>query len=126
MRRFCQGMLINLHLVSRHDLLSLASYAITPAEDHIVIEVVMHAASMPQTVLAVAPAKQARTLQRSCKDLETFAAPVSPASAGLKKWPAELQVLAESAQVFADLFPAAITEEVFSSQVRMVHACAAA
>lgn len=117
-RRFCQGMLINLHLMSRHDLLALTSYAITPSEDHIIIEVSMHAASMPPTVLAVAPSKQLRTLQKDCRDIDTYAHPVNPTAAGLKKWPDLLQVSAESAAVFADLFPSAVTDTVFSTPVR--------
>eukprot|EP00892_Ulva_mutabilis_P011576 jgi/Ulvmu1/8791/UM048_0046.1 len=114
-RRFCQGMLINVRLRSRHDLLALASYAINPCEDHLVIEVSMHAACMPPTVLAVAPAKQLRTLQKDCRDLDTYAATVNPATAGLRKWPELLHVLAESSAVFADLFPPEVTEPLFTS-----------
>lgn len=112
-------MLIDLHLRSRHDLLSLASYAISPAEDTLTIEVSMQPAAMPPTVLAVAPAKALRALQRSRPDLDAFAHTVAPAAlaAHLRRWPAALAAVAESSQVFADLFAPAVVEEIFSSPV---------
>jgi len=103
-RRHCQGLLAEVQLMPRQDLLSMLWCVIFPSEDTITIDVFMHEASMPPLVVVVATPKVAKALQRDAADVQRFTKKINaskdmPAFADDKLW-----VLAEHSGIVHDLF----------------------
>ncbi|EPS68395.1 hypothetical protein M569_06375, partial [Genlisea aurea] len=115
-RRFCSGLLATMELKSRHDLISRLYNAVVPSRDEITFEVYMNDDAMDHVIFALARKKLAKAmLQKEVKDLHKFAALVSPP--GGRKWVAdELQVVAESKEVAAELITEAVLDQVLGEK----------
>ncbi|THU71106.1 hypothetical protein C4D60_Mb08t32050 [Musa balbisiana] len=115
-RRYCQGMLATMELLSRHDLISRALHLVFSKKDTITFEVVMNEDAMDHVVLALARKKTAKMMHKEERDLQRFASPVVAPPAG-RKWVAdELMVVAESKEVAGDLITDVVLDQVFGDK----------
>ncbi|URE42024.1 hypothetical protein MUK42_16115 [Musa troglodytarum] len=115
-RRYCQGMLATMELLSRHDLISRAVHLVLSKKDTITFEVVMNEDAMDHVVLALARKKTAKMMHKEERDLQRFASPVVAPPAG-RKWVAdELMVVAESKEVAGDLITDVVLDQVFGDK----------
>ncbi|CAL9131191.1 unnamed protein product [Musa textilis] len=115
-RRYCQGMLATMELLSRHDLISRALHLVLSKKDSITFEVVMNEDAMDHVVLALARKKTAKMMHKEERDLQRFASPVVAPPAG-RKWVAdELMVVAESKEVAGDLITDVVLDQVFGDK----------
>ncbi|KAG6474317.1 uncharacterized protein At5g49945-like [Zingiber officinale] len=116
-RRYCQGILAKMELLSRHDLLSRALYLVFPKRDTITFEVVMNEDSMDHVVFALAWKKTANAMHKGERDLKKFASTIVAPPAG-RHWVAdELMVVAESKEVAGDMVTDVVLEQVFGHNV---------
>ncbi|KAL0422248.1 UNVERIFIED_CONTAM: hypothetical protein Slati_3247700 [Sesamum latifolium] len=114
-RRFCSGLLATMELKSRHDLISRLYNTVVPCKDEITFEVYMNDEAMDQVVFALARKKLAKTMHKEERDLQRFAALVTPPSG--RKWVAEeLQVVSESKEVAGDLITDVVLDQVFGDK----------
>ncbi|XP_028792330.1 uncharacterized protein At5g49945-like [Neltuma alba] len=114
-RRYCQGLLATMELKSRQDLISSIYNMIVPSRDEITFEVYMNDEAMDHVVFAMAKKKAAKAMQKDVRDLQRFAAPVSPPSG--RKWVAEeLAVISESKEVAGELITETVLEQVFGDK----------
>ncbi|CAL9150313.1 unnamed protein product [Musa hybrid cultivar] len=115
-RRYCQGMLATMELLSRHDLISRALHLVFSKKDTITFEVVMNEDAMDHVVLALARKKTVKMMHKEERDLQRFASPVVAPPAG-RKWVAdELMVVAESKEVAGDLITDVVLDQVFGDK----------
>ncbi|RRT47007.1 hypothetical protein B296_00012574, partial [Ensete ventricosum] len=113
-RRYCQGMLATMELLSRHDLISRALHLVFSKKDTITFEVVMNEDAMDHVVLALARKKTAKMMHKEERDLQRFASPAVAPPAG-RKWVAdELMVVAESKEVAGDLITDVVLDQARS------------
>lgn len=68
-RQYCEGMLVELRLLKRHDLVSVMSQMMRPRSEIIKITVYMDDEDMDNFVFAVLPKKQAPKYQKELQDL---------------------------------------------------------
>ncbi|XP_077553758.1 PAT complex subunit CCDC47-like isoform X1 [Haemaphysalis longicornis] len=96
--RLCvEGMLVELRLLKRQDLLSLIAQAVRPAADQLVVRVTMGAQSMDGFVMCLATKKTATRLHKTMADLSTYCPEKKrPDKYGL---PANFTVLSEMGEV---------------------------
>ncbi|XP_051132606.1 uncharacterized protein At5g49945 [Andrographis paniculata] len=114
-RRFCSGLLATMELKSRHDLISKLYNMVVPCKDEITFEVYMNDDAMDQVVFALARKKLAKTMQKETRDLQRFAALVTPPNG--RKWVTEeLQVVSESKEVAGDLINDVVLDQVFGEK----------
>ncbi|PON48781.1 hypothetical protein PanWU01x14_234840 [Parasponia andersonii] len=114
-RRYCQGLLATMELKSRHDLISRIYNMVVPCKDEISFEVYMNDDAMDHVIFAVAKKKAAKAMQKEVRDLQRFAAVLSPPNG--RKWVAEdLAVISESKEVAGDLITEAVLDQVFSEK----------
>lgn len=99
-RRDCQGMIVDLELQKRQDLVSLLIGMFFPEKDLLVMQAVMED-SMEPTVMAIAPSKHCRNIRNEQPDLKDFTGAVT--LPGLEE---PLAALGEDAAVAAKLVPA--------------------
>uniref|UniRef100_A0A7N0TW65 Coiled-coil domain-containing protein 47 n=1 Tax=Kalanchoe fedtschenkoi TaxID=63787 RepID=A0A7N0TW65_KALFE len=114
-RRYCQGLLATMELKSRHDLISRLYNMVVPCKDEISFEVYMNDDSMDQVVFAMAKKKASKGMQKELRDLQRFAALISPPNG--RKWvPEELGVISESKEVAGDLITETVLDQVFGEK----------
>uniref|UniRef100_A0A023GCT3 PAT complex subunit CCDC47 n=1 Tax=Amblyomma triste TaxID=251400 RepID=A0A023GCT3_AMBTT len=96
--RMCvEGMLVELRLLKRQDLLSLLTHMVRPAPDQLVIRVTMSPQSMDGFVMCLATKKTAARLHKTMADLSTYCPEKKrPDKYGL---PANFTVLSEMGEV---------------------------
>lgn len=96
--RLCvEGMLVELRLLKRQDLLSLIAQMVRPAPDQLVVRVTMGAQSMDGFVMCLATKKTATRLHKTMADLSTYCPEKKrPDKYGL---PANFTVLSEMGEV---------------------------
>lgn len=96
--RLCvEGMLVELRLLKRQDLLSLLAHMVRPVPDQLVIRVTMSAQSMDGFVMCLATKKTAARLHKTMADLSTYCPEKKrPDKYGL---PANFTVLSEMGEV---------------------------
>lgn len=71
-RQYCEGMLVELRLLKRHDLVSVMSQIMRPRSEMIKITVYMDDEDMDNFVFALLPRKQATKYQKELQDLSYF------------------------------------------------------
>jgi len=114
-RRYCESLLATIVLKNRQDLLSQLLYLVVPAKDEITFRVHMNEDAMEPVVFALAKKKVAKDMQREVKDLQQFAAVLTPPSS--RKWVAEeLSVISESRELAVDLLPEVFLDQVFGEK----------
>ena len=68
-RQYCEGMLVELRLLKRHDLVSVMSQMMRPKSELIKITVYMDEEDMDNFVFALLPRKHASKYQKELQDL---------------------------------------------------------
>jgi len=71
-RQYCEGMLVELRLLKRHDLVSVMSQILRPKSEVIKVTVYMDEEDMDNFVFALLPKKQASKYQKELQDLSFF------------------------------------------------------
>jgi len=71
-RQYCEGMLVELRLLKRHDLVSVMSQLLRPKSEIIKVTVYMDEEDMDNFVFALLPKKQASKYQKELQDLSFF------------------------------------------------------
>lgn len=71
-RQYCEGMLVELRLLKRHDLVSVMSQLLRPKSEVIKVTVYMDEEDMDNFVFALLPKKQASKYQKELQDLSFF------------------------------------------------------
>jgi len=71
-RQYCEGMLVELRLLKRHDLVSVMSQLLRPRSEVIKVTVYMDEEDMDNFVFALLPKKQASKYQKELQDLSFF------------------------------------------------------
>jgi len=71
-RQYCEGMLVELRLLKRHDLVSVISQMMRPKSETIKVTVYMDDEDMDNFVFALLPRKQASKYQKELQDLSFF------------------------------------------------------
>jgi len=71
-RQYCEGMLVELRLLKRHDLVSVISQLLRPKSEVIKVTVYMDEEDMDNFVFALLPKKQASKYQKELQDLSFF------------------------------------------------------
>jgi len=95
-RQYCEGMLVELRLLKRHDIVSVMSYMLKAKSEIIKITVYMDEEDMDNFVFALLPKKQASKYQKELQDLSFFCGEKKSAERfGLPKY----SVLSESGEV---------------------------
>ncbi|XP_068716118.1 PAT complex subunit CCDC47-like [Montipora foliosa] len=117
----CDGMLVEIKLQKRHDLVSVMSYLLRPAKDTVTVTVHMTEEEMDNFVFAVLPKKTATKMQKELPDL-TFFCPDK--RSGVKyDLPASYVILSESHEAACAILSQQITraisgnEEIFDSLI---------
>ncbi|MCO5606615.1 hypothetical protein L7F22_060803 [Adiantum nelumboides] len=72
-RRFCRGLLATMDLQCRHDLITCMWYFVSPRKDEITIDVFMNDENMEPLTFALVRKKNAKTMLKDWKDLQTYA-----------------------------------------------------
>lgn len=110
----CDGLLVEIKLQKRHDLVSVMSYLVKPARDTVTVTVHMTDEEMDNFVLAVLPKKTAAKMQKELQDL-TFFCPDK--RAGPKyDLPGSFVVLTESAEAASAILSSQITRAISSGE----------
>lgn len=95
-RQYCEGMLVELRLLKRHDIVSVMSYLLKAKSEIIKITVYMDEEDMDNFVFALVPKKQASKYQKELQDLSFFCGEKKSAERfGLPKY----SILSESGEV---------------------------
>lgn len=68
-RQYCEGMLVELRLLKRHDLVSVMSQLLRPKSEIIKVTAYMDEEDMDNFVFALLPRKQASKYQKELQDL---------------------------------------------------------
>jgi len=68
-RQYCEGMLVELRLLKRHDLVSVMAQMMRPKSELIKVTVYMDDEDMDNFVFALLPKKQASKYQKELQDL---------------------------------------------------------
>jgi len=71
-RQYCEGMLVELRLLKRHDLVSVISQLLRPKSEIIKVTVYMDEEDMDNFVFSLLPKKQAAKYQKELQDLSFF------------------------------------------------------
>ena len=71
-RQYCEGMLVELRLLKRHDLVSVMSQMMRPKSELIKITVYMDEEDMDNFVFALLPRKHASKYQKELQDLVRY------------------------------------------------------
>ncbi|BBN05281.1 PAT complex subunit CCDC47 [Marchantia polymorpha subsp. ruderalis] len=113
-RRYCEGLLATMDFQSRHDLIALIWYMISPRKDEMTVDVFMNEDSMDSLVFAVARRKNAKTMHKERADLLQYASIINVTN---RKWLSEeLTAISESREVATDLMTDALLEQVFGEK----------
>lgn len=110
----CDGMLVEIKLQKRHDLVSVISYLLKPAKDTVTVTVHMTDDEMDNFVLAILPKKTATKMQKELQDL-TFFCP-DKRSGTKYALPASFVVLAESNETAVNILTQQITKVISSNE----------
>ncbi|KAL3150962.1 hypothetical protein ABBQ32_000705 [Trebouxia sp. C0010 RCD-2024] len=113
-RRFCKNFQATLDLKHRQDLLSLASYVISPRNDRIDIDIAMNETNMQPLVLVIATPRLAKDLSKSLPDVKSFARPIDVSQHELPGFPSKrLHVWTESKSTFHELMTDKVMDLLF-------------
>ncbi|KAL2634188.1 hypothetical protein R1flu_005667 [Riccia fluitans] len=113
-RRYCESLLATMDFRSRHDMITLLWYLVSPRKDEMTIDVHMNEDAMDSVIFAVARRKNAKTLLKERADLQQFASIVNVTN---RKWLSEeLTAISESREVAFDLMTDALLEQVFGEK----------
>ncbi|XP_013384671.1 coiled-coil domain-containing protein 47 [Lingula anatina] len=117
----CEGMLVELKLLKRQDLINTISRMLSPKSDQILIKVTMEETEMDSFVFAVAQKKVASKLLKEQTDLNFFCAEKKGIDKG--NIPPSLQVLSEigeaTSAVFDKTFCAVLNR--YESNIEFIH-----
>lgn len=108
-RTYCEGMLIEMRLLKRQDIIQTISRIFKPAQDQVVIKVTMDEGAMSPFVCALALKKSAAKLQRDMNDLSVYC-PERKSGTNIG--------LSDKYQVMSEIFEA--TQAAFDSKVLAV------
>ncbi|KAM7448211.1 Coiled-coil domain-containing protein 47 [Porites harrisoni] len=120
-RAGCDGMLVEIKLQKRQDLVSVMSYLVKPAKDTVTVTVHMTEEEMDNFVFAVLPKKTAAKMQKELQDL-TFFCP-DKRSGAKYDLPASYVVLSESSDAANAILSQQVTraisggEDIFESLI---------
>jgi hypothetical protein len=117
-RRYCKGLLAELNLVKRQDLLSFAYHLIQPTKDTLTIDIPMREGVMQPFVLAVIRSKDRKTVHKETPDLTDFATPLK-----VSDLPSGLEVLTDSREAAEKLLTKPVKKALESckSHFKMLH-----
>ncbi|XP_050298050.1 PAT complex subunit CCDC47 [Anthonomus grandis grandis] len=106
-RTCCEGMLVELRLIKRHDLVALIANAVRPTVDQVHITVRMNKDDMDSFVFAVASKKTAILMSRDLQDISVYCPDRKPGDKF--NLPAGFQVMSEIGEVAAAFLDLKIT-----------------
>ncbi|XP_032241135.1 PAT complex subunit CCDC47 isoform X2 [Nematostella vectensis] len=109
-RTGCNGMLVELKLQKRHDLVNVMSYLVKPVKDSITVTVHMTDEEMDNFVFAIVPKKTVSKMQKELQDLSFFCP--DKKSGAKYDLPASLVILSESNEVANTLLTQQVTKAI--------------
>lgn len=111
-RRFCRGLLATMELQCRHDLITCMWYFVSPRKDEMTIDVFMNDENMEPLTFALVRKKNAKTMLKDCRDLQTYAG-AQAQRPGLSE---ELAIISEFRDLAYDLVTETVLDQVFGER----------